>query len=92
MALTDQTAGTTLALAWSDDPTNSAAWYWGGYVDVGRAIAPHLIKHGDTWYIFYGDRAHGTPYPIAAASSPNVVYTYIGRYAGRCSGTGKMPC
>jgi len=80
MALTDQTIGTTLALAWSDDPTNPAAWYWGGYVDVGSAIAPHLIKHGDTWYIFYGDRAHGTPYPVAVASSPNIAgpYTYIG--------------
>ena len=71
MALTDQTSGATVALVYSDDPTNPAAWYWSGYV-VSTAIAPHLMKYGSTWYIFYGDRSAGPPYPISVATSTSV--------------------
>ena len=82
MVLTDQTSGSQLALVYSDDPTNPvASWYWSGYVNVGSAIAPHIMEYNNTWYIFYGDRAHGgPPYPIAVATSTNVngPYTYVG--------------
>jgi len=86
MVLTDQTSGATVCLIKSTDPTNPNAWYWHD-VAVPQAIAPHIIKHDNMWYIFYGDRAHGgPPYPIAVASSPNIggPYTYIGPvlYAG----------
>ena len=80
MVLTDQTSGATVCLVYSDDPTNPAAWYWGGVV-IPQAIAPHIMKYNGTWYIFYGDRAHGgPPYPIAVATSTNVngPYTYVG--------------
>ncbi len=80
MVLTDQTSGATVCLIKSTDPTNPNAWYWHD-VAVPQAIAPHIIKHDNMWYIFYGDRAHGgPPYPIAVASSPDIggPYTYIG--------------
>jgi len=80
MVLTDQTSGATVCLVYSDDPTNPSAWYWGG-VMINNAIAPHIMKYDNSWYIFYGDRAHGgPPYPIAVATSTNVngPYTYFG--------------
>ena len=72
--------GQTSGLAWSDNPTDPAAWNWDGYV-ISDANAPHILKYEDTWYIFYADRGHGgPPYPISVSSSPNVngPYTYIG--------------
>ncbi len=83
MVLSDQSSGSSIGLIYSDDPTNPDGWYWSGYPITGNpsAIAPHLIEYNGTWYIFYGDRAHGSPYPISVATSSNVSgpYTYQGQ-------------
>ena len=88
LVFTDQTTATPqVCLAYSDDPTNPNAWYWSGVV-INNAIAPHLMKYNGTWYIFYGDRSVGPPYPIsvATAASPGGPYTYqTTSSAGRCS-------
>ena len=71
-----------MGLVYSDDPTNPDAWYWSGYPITGNpvAIAPHLMEHNGTWYIFYGDRSVASPYPISVATSTSVSgpYTKIG--------------
>jgi len=64
-------SGMYVAMAWSDDPSNPNSWTWDGY-KMSNAFSPHLIKHGSTWYLFYGDRSSGSPYPISVATSPNV--------------------
>jgi len=78
MVLSDQTGGPYVGLVYSDDPTNPDAWYWSGYPITGNpvAIAPHLIEYNGTWYIFYGDRSMGAPYPISVATSSSVSGPY----------------
>lgn len=81
MVLSDQTSGTAVCLVYSDDPTNPAAWYWfsgphpNGAV-IPNAIAPHIMKSGSTWYIFYGDRSVAAPNPISVATSTSVSGPY----------------
>ncbi len=79
MVLSDQTGGPYVGLVYSDDPTNPDAWYWSGYPITGNplAIAPHLMEHNGTWYIFYGDRSVPAPYPISVASSSSVSGPYV---------------
>ncbi len=60
-----------VAMAWSDDPSDPDSWTWDGY-KLSDAISPHLMKHDGTWYLFYGDRSSGSPYPISVATSSNV--------------------
>ena len=78
MVLSDQTGGPYVGLVYSDDPTNPDAWYWSGYPITGNpvAIAPHLLEYNGTWYIFYGDRSMGAPYPISVATSSSVSGPY----------------
>ena len=92
MVLSNQTVGTNISLVYSDDPTNPDAWYWpqvgepavpAGPV-IANAIAPHLIEHNGTWYIFYGDRSRtssngstGRPISVASSSSVSGPYTYL---------------
>ena len=83
MVFTDQTQTTNplqICLAYSDDPTNPNAWYWGGVV-ITNGIAPHIMKYNGTWYIFYGDRNVSSPWPIsvATATTPGGPYTYAGQ-------------
>ena len=98
MVLSNQTFGTSVCLIYSDDPANPDAWYWPQVYNefeelepadpvITQAIAPHLLKHNGTWYIFYGDRnpAHtssngstGRPISVASSSSVSGPYTYIG--------------
>ena len=84
MALSNQTSGTNVSLVYSDDPTNPDAWYWPQVGDpevpappvILQAIAPHLLKHNGRWYIFYGDRSAGAPYPISVLSSESIAGPY----------------
>ncbi len=81
MVLTDQTSGSAVCLVYSDDPTNPAAWSWfsGPHANgavIPTAIAPHIMKSGSTWYIFYGDRSVASPYPISVATSTSVSGPY----------------
>ena len=75
--------GSSVGLAWSDDPADPTAWNWQGIV-ITSANAPHLIEHGGIWYIFYADKANfgGSPYPssrpisVATSASVGGPYTY----------------
>ena len=98
MVLSNQTSGTSVCLIYSDDPANPDAWYWPQVLNqfdelvpadpvITQAIAPHLLKHNNTWYIFYGDRntshtssngSSGRPISVASSSSVSGPYTYIG--------------
>ena len=74
-----RSGGQSVGLVWSDDPTNTAAWNWYSGSVIPLANAPHIMKYGSTWYIFYADRTNPAPYPISVATSPNVngPYTFI---------------
>ncbi len=53
-----------VGLVWSDTPTDAASWHWHGNVytqATGGSFAPHILKEGGTWYIFF-------------AVLPNIVY------------------
>mgnify|MGYP006285974525 CR=1 FL=1 len=71
MAFSAIRAGQQVAMAWSDDPSDHNSWTWDGY-KMSDAFSPHLLKHGSTWYLFYGDRSSGPPYNISVATSSNV--------------------
>jgi len=54
----------SIGLAWSDDPTNPNAWHWyEGNPIVTAGDAPHIMKEGDTWYVFYGDLSEWINFP-----------------------------
>jgi len=53
-----------VGLVWSDTPADATSWHWYGNVytqEGGGSFAPHIIKEGGTWYIFF-------------AVLPNIVY------------------
>ncbi len=64
-----------ISLCYSDNPTDPAAWIWSGNVITTftqyYSGAPHLLKHGSTWYLFYADRPH-----IKVATASNVAGPY----------------
>jgi len=41
-----------VGLVWSTTPEDPASWNWHGDV-IPSANAPHIMKYGDTWYLFY---------------------------------------
>lgn len=65
-----------IGLMWSDNPTNPGAWTLHSSQVISNGNAPHLIEYNGTWYIFYSDRASGTPYNIVVQSSTTVNGTY----------------
>ena len=71
-------SGQQVAMAWSDDPTDPTSWTWDGY-KMSNAFSPHLILYSGTWYLFYGDRSQGSPYPVSVATSSSVngPFTYL---------------
>jgi len=79
--------GSSVGLAWSDDPGNPAAWNWHGVV-MPNANAPHLMEDEGTWYLFYADKANAASlmpgysgdypdsWPISVATSDVISGTY----------------
>ncbi|MEA3439395.1 MAG: DUF2341 domain-containing protein [Chloroflexota bacterium] len=60
-----------ISLAWSNTPQDPGSWIWhGGVITTGNA--PHLMKQGDTWYIFYSQWPN---IRVATASAVNGPYT-----------------
>ncbi len=41
-----------VGLAWSNTPTNPASWTYSS-INIPAGNAPHIIKEGGLWYIFY---------------------------------------
>jgi predicted GH43/DUF377 family glycosyl hydrolase len=64
-----------ISLCYSDNPTDPGSWIWSGNVVTSFTQffsgAPHLLKHEDTWYLFYTDRPH-----IMVATASNVAGPY----------------
>ncbi len=64
-----------ISLCYSDNPTNPGAWVWSGNVITSFTSfysgAPHLLKNGSTWYLFYADRPN-----IRVATATNVAGPY----------------
>ena len=60
-----------IGLAWSDDPGNPGSWTYAGR-PITSGNAPHLIKHGATWYIFYSQWPN---IRVATASAVDGPYT-----------------
>jgi len=71
-----------IGLAYSDDPGNPGAWNWyDGNPIIEAANAPHIMKHGDTWYVFYADNSYGWPFGVAVSESEGS--DIRGPYTGR---------
>jgi predicted GH43/DUF377 family glycosyl hydrolase len=64
-----------ISLCYSDNPTDPGAWHWSGNVITSftqfYSGAPHLLKNGTTWYLFYADRPD-----IKVATASNVAGPY----------------
>ncbi|MEA3439394.1 MAG: DUF2341 domain-containing protein [Chloroflexota bacterium] len=83
-----------VGLVWSDTPTDPTSWNWHGTV-VTSANAPHLIKEGSTWHIFYADRGHGgSPLShIRGNIRHNIGHLYLYRHRTHGHRTlGDSPC
>lgn len=47
------------SIFWSDTPTDPTSWTWSGDVItpvISSGVAPHLVLHDNTWYLFYSDK------------------------------------
>jgi len=54
----------SIGLVWSDNPTDPNSWHWyEGNPIITAGDAPHIMKYGDTWYVFYGDLREWSNYP-----------------------------
>jgi hypothetical protein len=64
-----------ISLIYSDNPTDPASWVWSGNVITTFTDffsgAPHLIKEGGIWYMFYSDRPN-----IMVATASNIAGPY----------------
>jgi len=72
-----RTSPVSIGLIWSDTPSDPASWHWyAGNPVITSGDSPHIIKEGDRWYIFYGDRSSPAPWPISVQSSEHVYGPY----------------
>lgn len=64
-----------VGLVWSDTPTDATSWNWFGNVynhtGGGGSFAPHIIKEGGLWYIFFAKWPD-----IVYMTSPTIDGTY----------------
>ena len=74
-----RTNPSTVGLVWSDDPGNVGSWNWfTGNTMVSAANAPHIVKDGSTWYIFYSDWTgdYNSQHSIMVRSSSSITGPY----------------
>ena len=64
----------SIGLIYTYTPKDEKSWHYGGKIITG-GVAPCILLHENTWYVFYSDREE-KPYSIAVRTSPSIFGPY----------------